>query len=241
MPSPNGCERDYLHDMIGGIKELDSPLQPLPFNLHSFHPSARLVIRASTRPDSLSSPHLLPLSFSQPTVFRSSVSSFPSLSPFLLLLSRPGVVRLPKLTKHSLSFPINDQLLKEDLLISQALTEKMFSKSLLALSVLALSSFTYAAPALSCPAASTVTVNAAASSSSSVAAVTTSSVAKASSVAATTAAAATTSAASKSGSGGNNNVASTPSFGRCSTPQIKFAAGLDGRRETSFAPVDTRA
>lgn len=194
-------------------------------------------------------PPRLPFLSSSPSSLFLSAHSFPffgllrslSLSPFLLLLSRPGVVRLPKLTKHSLSFPINDQLLKEDLLISQALTEKMFSKSLLALSVLALSSFTYAAPALSCPAASTVTVNAAASSSSSVAAVTTSSVAKASSVAATTAAAAATSAASKSGSGGNNNVASTPSFGRCSTPQIKFAAGLDGRRETSFAPVDTRA
>ena len=27
-------------------------------------------------------------------------------------------------------------------------------------------------------------------------------------------------------------------FGSCSTPQIKFAAGLDGRRETAFTPVD---
>lgn len=53
----------------------------MPFNLHSFHPSARLVIRACARPDSLSSPHLLPLSFSQPTVFRSSVSSFPFPQP----------------------------------------------------------------------------------------------------------------------------------------------------------------
>lgn len=32
--------------------------------------------------------------------------------------------------------------------------------------------------------------------------------------------------------------ATTASFGSCSTPQIKFAAGLDGRRETAFAPVD---
>ena len=32
--------------------------------------------------------------------------------------------------------------------------------------------------------------------------------------------------------------ASKPDFGSCSTPQIKFAVGLDGRRETSFAPVD---
>ena len=27
-------------------------------------------------------------------------------------------------------------------------------------------------------------------------------------------------------------------FGSCSTPEIKFAAGLDGRTETAFAPVD---
>jgi hypothetical protein len=27
-------------------------------------------------------------------------------------------------------------------------------------------------------------------------------------------------------------------FGSCSTPQIKFAQGFDGRRETSFEPVD---
>lgn len=27
-------------------------------------------------------------------------------------------------------------------------------------------------------------------------------------------------------------------FGKCSTPEIKFAAGLDGRKETAFAPVD---
>ncbi|KAF7301302.1 hypothetical protein MIND_00695200 [Mycena indigotica] len=28
------------------------------------------------------------------------------------------------------------------------------------------------------------------------------------------------------------------SFGKCSVPQIEFAAGLDGRKETSFQPVD---
>ena len=122
----------------------------------------------------------------------------------------------------------------------------MFPKSLLALSVLALSStVALGAPALSCSAASTVTVVASSSSSvaaaksTSVAAVKSSSsavkvasttnIAVASSVAATTAAAATTSAASTS---------TGASFGKCSTPEIKFAAGLDGRRETAFAPVD---
>ena len=27
-------------------------------------------------------------------------------------------------------------------------------------------------------------------------------------------------------------------FGKCSTPEIKFVTGLDGRKETAFAPVD---
>ena len=27
-------------------------------------------------------------------------------------------------------------------------------------------------------------------------------------------------------------------FGKCSVPQIEFGAGFDGRRETSFQPVD---
>ncbi len=35
-----------------------------------------------------------------------------------------------------------------------------------------------------------------------------------------------------------NSSASGPNFGSCSTPQIKFAQGLDGRKETAFAPVD---
>ncbi|KAH9994788.1 hypothetical protein BJV77DRAFT_993100 [Russula vinacea] len=30
-------------------------------------------------------------------------------------------------------------------------------------------------------------------------------------------------------------------FGKCTTPQIKFAVGLDGRRETAFAPVDQQS
>ena len=37
----------------------------------------------------------------------------------------------------------------------------------------------------------------------------------------------------------SSSVFAAPNFGSCSTPQIKFAAGLDGRKETSFAPVDT--
>jgi hypothetical protein len=42
----------------------------------------------------------------------------------------------------------------------------------------------------------------------------------------------------------NNGIApassstSNPNFGNCSTPQVKFAVGLDGRKETAFAPVD---
>jgi hypothetical protein len=35
-----------------------------------------------------------------------------------------------------------------------------------------------------------------------------------------------------------NSTASGASFGSCSTPQIKFAQGLDGRKETAFEPVD---
>ena len=35
-----------------------------------------------------------------------------------------------------------------------------------------------------------------------------------------------------------NSSASGADFGSCSTPQIKFAAGLDGRKETAFVPVD---
>ena len=35
-----------------------------------------------------------------------------------------------------------------------------------------------------------------------------------------------------------NSSTSGADFGSCSTPQIKFAAGLDGRKETAFVPVD---
>jgi hypothetical protein len=34
---------------------------------------------------------------------------------------------------------------------------------------------------------------------------------------------------------------SATSFGSCSTPQIKFATGFDGRKETAFEPVDQRS
>jgi hypothetical protein len=39
-------------------------------------------------------------------------------------------------------------------------------------------------------------------------------------------------------SSATNSTAS--SFGTCTKPQIKFATGLDGRKETAFAPVDQR-
>ena len=31
---------------------------------------------------------------------------------------------------------------------------------------------------------------------------------------------------------------SAANFGKCSTPEVKFAADLDGRKETAFAPTD---
>ena len=39
---------------------------------------------------------------------------------------------------------------------------------------------------------------------------------------------------------GTNSAISTtaPNFGKCSTPEIKFATDLDGRKETAFAPND---
>ena len=42
--------------------------------------------------------------------------------------------------------------------------------------------------------------------------------------------------------GGKNNTGSTGNignFGSCSVPQIEFGQGFDGRKETSFRPVDT--
>ncbi|KAF7320791.1 hypothetical protein HMN09_00165500 [Mycena chlorophos] len=51
--------------------------------------------------------------------------------------------------------------------------------------------------------------------------------------AATTAQAAATTAASTSSSSGNFG-----DFGSCSVPQIEFATGFDGRKETSFQPLD---
>ncbi|KAF9790824.1 hypothetical protein BJ322DRAFT_999538 [Thelephora terrestris] len=37
---------------------------------------------------------------------------------------------------------------------------------------------------------------------------------------------------------GNNNAGNIGNFGSCSVPEIQFGAGFDGRRETSFEPVD---
>ncbi|KAJ7129321.1 hypothetical protein C8R44DRAFT_700019 [Mycena epipterygia] len=48
-----------------------------------------------------------------------------------------------------------------------------------------------------------------------------------------TAAAVTTSAATSTGS-----TSAIGNFGKCSLPEIKFAVGFDGRKETSFEPVD---
>ncbi|KAF8486043.1 hypothetical protein DFH94DRAFT_808518, partial [Russula ochroleuca] len=38
-----------------------------------------------------------------------------------------------------------------------------------------------------------------------------------------------------------NSNAGAPDFGKCTTPEIKFAVGLDGRRETAFAPNDLQS
>jgi hypothetical protein len=43
---------------------------------------------------------------------------------------------------------------------------------------------------------------------------------------------------SSNGTAATSSSASSANFGSCSTPQIKFAVGLDGRKETAFAPVD---
>jgi hypothetical protein len=37
----------------------------------------------------------------------------------------------------------------------------------------------------------------------------------------------------------NTTSLSAANFGSCTAPQVKFAAGLDGRKETAFVPVDT--
>ncbi|KAJ6538459.1 hypothetical protein DFH09DRAFT_1398180, partial [Mycena vulgaris] len=76
-------------------------------------------------------------------------------------------------------------------------------------------STTSAALSTDCPSPTTVTV-----------------IAKATQAATTTAAAASTTTAASTASGAIGN------FGKCSLPEIKFAVGLDGRKETSFEPVD---
>ncbi|KAH9964377.1 hypothetical protein BGW80DRAFT_1179401, partial [Lactifluus volemus] len=37
---------------------------------------------------------------------------------------------------------------------------------------------------------------------------------------------------------GTPSQSQAPNFGKCTTPQIKFAVGLDRRKETAFAPID---
>ncbi|KAF7986512.1 hypothetical protein HWV62_31341 [Athelia sp. TMB] len=59
--------------------------------------------------------------------------------------------------------------------------------------------------------------------------------------AATTAASATTSAAAAAtttAAATSNDATTGANFGTCTTPQIKFADGLDGRKETAFEPAD---
>ncbi|KAF7966535.1 hypothetical protein HWV62_38060 [Athelia sp. TMB] len=60
--------------------------------------------------------------------------------------------------------------------------------------------------------------------------------------AATTAASATTSsaaaAATTTAAATSNDATTGANFGICTTPQIKFADGLDGRKETAFEPAD---
>lgn len=50
-----------------------------------------------------------------------------------------------------------------------------------------------------------------------------------------------TSAAAPTASPATGNNGGIGNFGKCSVPQIEFAAGIDGRRETSFQPVDKGA
>lgn len=42
------------------------------------------------------------------------------------------------------------------------------------------------------------------------------------------------------GNAGNGNGGATGNFGSCTNPSIKFANGLDGRKEPAFAPVDQK-
>ncbi|KAI0264381.1 hypothetical protein BC834DRAFT_844045 [Gloeopeniophorella convolvens] len=64
------------------------------------------------------------------------------------------------------------------------------------------------------------------------------------SASATAAAAGATSSSASSNTGSSSSSTSGSSdsgaadFGKCTTPEIKFAAGLDGRKETAFVPVD---
>ena len=59
--------------------------------------------------------------------------------------------------------------------------------------------------------------------------------APATTAAATAAAAAPTETAASVAAGNSSGIGN---FGKCSVPQIEFATGFDGRKETSFQPVD---
>jgi len=101
----------------------------------------------------------------------------------------------------------------------------MFSKAIfVTLFALALSTPSFAAPAAECPAKAATTSTS--TTSSSVATSSTTSIAKA---------VATGSSTSSSSS------SSKASFGKCSTPEIKFGTGFDGRKETAFEPTDLKS
>lgn len=124
----------------------------------------------------------------------------------------------------------------------------MFAKTLLTFTLLALSSVSFAAPARqgnsaaatgSCPAPRTTTVTIIPGATTAPATTTTAAAATT-----TTSAKATQSAGTgnnNGGSKGNNNNNGAANFGTCSTPEIRFAANIDGQRATRFKAVDTRA
>ncbi|KAJ3714238.1 hypothetical protein C8R42DRAFT_726724 [Lentinula raphanica] len=93
-----------------------------------------------------------------------------------------------------------------------------------------------------CPATVTVTVSAAdaAATTATDAASSAAATDAASTTAAATDAATATAAASSSATAATSTAAASDigNFGSCSVPQIQFGVGFDGRRETSFEPVD---
>ncbi|THH03337.1 hypothetical protein EW145_g6334, partial [Phellinidium pouzarii] len=122
----------------------------------------------------------------------------------------------------------------------------MFSKSLFSsLCLLVLASSAFGAPALSCPAPSTVTVSSVAAASSSIAAAAPSAVTDiATSVASSAASSKAASSVASSAAAATSTAkgaAAAAKFGSCESPEIKFAANLDGRKETSFVPANLRS